>query len=82
MKGLHTIQLFLEFLCEIPILHISFPLSLSVSSISVAHTNAMEITTFRIDAHRLGLVWFVAIQALSQLLGFSLVLVLVLSRVA
>ena len=61
---------------------VSLSLSLSVSSISVEHTYAIEITTFRIDAHRLRLVWFVAIQALSQLLGFSLVLVLVLSRVA
>ena len=34
----------------------SLSLSVSVSSLSVAHTNAMEITTFRIDAYRFGLV--------------------------
>ena len=58
----------------------SLSLSVSVSSVSVAHTNAVEMTTFRIDAYRLGLVC--SNSGTEPSIRLSLVFVFVLSRVA
>lgn len=57
--------------------HSPFPLCLCFFSFCCTH-KCSEITTFRIQMHT-GLVWFVEIQALSQVLGFSLVFIFILS---